>query len=168
MEKETRQYFKAKTYKHDGGYCTFLLLIVWYPNGLFALMWIFCLIHRFTHIKGNCAEYVSGCPPSVELSSLHFPMKNSPCGLSHCLNSFVKLDDQWVNIYFILFSWYNIINKEETENYKINIGLLETHTYTECKCLVQSIGSICSSQLEKMSWVNIFVPHWELKGKQNT
>jgi hypothetical protein len=42
------------------------------------------------------------------------------------------------------------------------------YMHIECKCQVQSVGFICSSLLAKMSWVNIFVPHRELKGKQNT
>lgn len=95
MEKETGQYFKAKTYKHDGGYCTSLLLIVWCPNGLYAILCILCLIHKLPHLKGNCVEYASGCPPVSRITVTAFLKENIPHGLSHCLNSILKLDDQW-------------------------------------------------------------------------
>lgn len=163
MEKETGQYFKAKTYKHDGRYCTSLLLIVWCPNGLYAILCILCLIHKFPHLKGNCVEYASGCPPVSRITVTAFLKENIPHGLSHCLNSILKLDDQWqdctknisprLTYLSVLFYFQGTTfwkkKKKETENYKISVRLLETHTYIECKCQVQSIGFICSSLLAK-------------------
>lgn len=78
MEKETGQYFKAKTYKHDGRYCTSLLLIVWCPNGLYVILCILCLIHKFTHLKGNCVEYASGCPPVSRITVTAFLKEKYP------------------------------------------------------------------------------------------
>lgn len=77
-KKETGQYFKAETYKHDGGYCISPRLIVWYPNGLCALLCIFCLIHKFPHLKRACVEYVSLRPHISRITVTALPKEKQP------------------------------------------------------------------------------------------